>query len=88
MRQISEHLQDALSTKLIDKFIKAHKSQLFERLENLAMRLYCSLFLLQHFEKLGVNLIPESICMNKECGARETHRALKSRKIRTMVIYI
>ena len=35
--QISEHLQDALLTKLLDQFFEVHKSQFFssQRLENL-----------------------------------------------------
>ena len=42
LRQISEHLQDALLTKFLGQFIEVHKSQFFQK----------------HFENciLGVNL--------------------------------
>ena len=33
--QSSEHLQDTLLTKLLDKFNELHSSQFFKRLENL-----------------------------------------------------
>ena len=35
LRQISEHLQYALLTKLLGQFIEIDKSQFFQRLENL-----------------------------------------------------
>ena len=33
--QISQHLQDALLTKVLGQFTEVHKSQFFQRLENL-----------------------------------------------------
>ena len=51
--QISEHLQDALLTKLLDQFLEVNESQFALKTRKLHLRLYCSFFTTA-FWKIGV----------------------------------
>ena len=64
---------DALLTKLLGQFIELRNTQIFKRLENFYLRLYCSLFFYVTFWKtrLGVNLTPESIHMKEKFGLKK-----------------
>ena len=70
MRESSKHLQDTLLTKLLGQFIELHNNHFFQKEEHLTWDCIV-LFFLQHFEKLQVNIIPESIYMEKEFGLKK-----------------
>ena len=69
MCQSSEHFQNILLNKLFRVSLLNFIKHSFEKTSEFDLTLL--LFFLQHFEKLGINLISESIYMEEEYGLKK-----------------